>query len=72
MPRTILDEKTKWLSLTEFAEFYNISKAQASRIINRQEFEHCRRKLGEKTIRIELYEADKIIQMIWRWGKWRF
>lgn len=66
MPRTILDEKTKWLSLTEFAEFYNISKAQASRIINRQEFEHCRRKLGEKTIRIELYEADKIIQMIWR------
>ena len=66
MPRTILNEKTKWLSLTEFANYYGISKAQASRIISRQEFDNCRRKLGEKTIRIELYEADRIIQMIWR------
>ncbi len=66
MPRTILDEKQKWLSLTDFAKYYGISKSQASRIIHREEFEHCRRKLGEKTIRIELYEADRIIQMIWR------
>lgn len=66
MPRTILNEKAKWLSLTEFANYYGISKAQASRIINRQEFNSCRRKLGERTIRIELYEADRIIQMIWR------
>lgn len=65
MPSTILDKK-KWISLTEFAEHYGISKSQASRIINRQEFDNCRRKLGEKTLRIELYEADKIIQMIWR------
>lgn len=66
MPRTILDPPQKWLSVTEFAKHFNISKCRASKIINMEEFDCCRRKLGEKTIRIELYQADEIIQKIWR------
>lgn len=66
MPRTRLDQPQKWLSVTDFAKHFNISKFRASEIINRPEFDCCRRKLGEKTVRIELYQADEIIQKIWR------
>ncbi len=66
MPRTKLQEATRWVSLTDFAQYYNISKSQASRVLKKQEFDCCKRRLGEKTIRVELYQADKIIQQIFR------
>ena len=68
MPITRLQERArkKYVTVKEFQKQYNLSKTQAYTILQRPEFEEVKIKVGAKAIRIDLDEAFKIMQQIFR------
>ena len=66
MPATKLQQKAraKYITPKQFMEQYQLSKAQAYKILARPEMEEAKIKAGERLIRIDLDKAFEIMQQI--------
>lgn len=63
MPWTRLSEnpKPKWVSVKKFAEYFDLPKSSAYRLIKDQRMKEAVKRLDLDTIRIDLNLAEKIL-----------
>lgn len=64
MPRT--KQQPLYMKPQIFAEKYDISSAQMSRIVNDRDFEDAIVRLGEKTIRLDEKKLLELMKKKWR------
>ena len=67
MPWTKGDEKprAKWVKVKDFQEYFDLPKSTAYRLMKLPEMRGAVRRLGERTIRVNLPLADEILRKLY-------
>lgn len=57
--------KAKWVDMNKFIAEFDLKKTKAYELIKLPEMQNAVRRFGERTIRVNLPEADEILRKIY-------